>query len=178
MVGQKGNPKMLAEKFNGEDFLHFSESVPSSLHLLRAVEQTDEALRKEKRILGGLVEQGNLYLEALRTGHGSESNLSDLEGRLEGAIYQAKQALLQLIEFDRGRRSSAFDDPELDGDKEALIVSGYDEKIALLGELYNLIEDIHWELQEHAADQNEAAGEIYHSPSWDDFWSALKSDED
>ncbi len=134
----------------------FSQTAGASLDLLRAVEMTVDALRKEQTLLSAFIKTGRNLQECVQNLLHSE--VIDHDDSTAQLLEQVEKKAQDVYDLYTRKMQSAIDDKKLNGDHKEDVVSEYKQTLELLAEFHNLLSELRWAIMEHDADVAEEAG--------------------
>ncbi len=125
-------------------------SESASVDLLKAVDETVDALVRQQNTLRSHIEMALWFLDQVEA---QESNAEiDESDEADAAFQRAQAALRHLIENLKLKKGYAQDDGCLNGCHEESVLGAYEETIQYAMELFDTIEHLRIALQEHDAD--------------------------
>jgi len=120
-----------------------------SLHLLKAIDETVDALAAEQRSIAGLISVSHMIRESLRACAHKEQ--IDPEGEVLEKLENAETSMQKYVVVLEKNKSAAYADPELHDPHEGDVVREYDLTVGLLKEFHDAFVDMRWALLEHDA---------------------------
>lgn len=126
------------------------------LDILRAVDETVEALARDQTIFRGLVSISRFLIEEIDK-LGPTAQL-DPDSEICSGLLGAEKSVAEMAAALCPCRDAALRDPELRGDHEAAVVGEYECLMHLSGELHAALRDLRWAVLEHDADLESPEG--------------------
>ena len=146
-------------------------AASATLDLLRAVDETVDALTRIQRMLRYDIDMANWLVDAVLVD--KERKEIDPEDMLDNLLEKGENSIREAIEGMKIRRRAATEDAELKGFHEDSVVSEYDNTIEQLTDLFNAIEQLRIVVREHDADLSHDVGPF---TSADELIAALNTD--
>jgi|GEM_PF-3393003 hypothetical protein len=148
-----------------ERLRRFGDEAASAnrLELLKAIEETLDALALERRRVSTLIDNGEMLIESITK---SSTMVFDQDGELTQQLERIERGLREeSIPTLIAKRNAAYADPQIRGDYCDGIVSAYDELISRMEKLHDTTVNLRWAVMEHDADLEKPIGDEFQSPA-------------
>jgi len=133
----------------------------ANLELLRAVDETVDALVHEQKTLRSHLDMALWFLNQIES-HEADS-IIDSDDEAEVSFARAQASLRHFIDTLRLKKNCAIDDRELNGSHEESVTDAYEETITYAVDLFEMIEQLRMVLSEHDADAS-TVSDTFSSP--------------
>ncbi|RDH88682.1 MAG: hypothetical protein DIZ77_07280 [endosymbiont of Seepiophila jonesi] len=149
------------------------ESATTSLDLLRAVDQTVDALSRQQRKLMPNLEMAHWLLGMLERAKVTHEAI-DPDGELDRGLERAEIATQSHVEVLKAKQDAAFRDSKLRDHHEEAVVAAYQETIGLASDIFDAVEALRIYIREFDADASGSTGQAFTSA--EDIIEALDSE--
>lgn len=129
-----------------------------SLHLLRDIETTIQALCYDRTRFEGVAKFAHAVAEAFRNGRIKRDKPFDPEGKAEESLLRAQEAARKLYDRLIERRDAARQDERL-ADEDG-VVDEFTRTIVVMADLHNGLNELRWAIGEYDADIAKGSGPI------------------
>ena len=134
--------------------VRFTESINTSLELLRAIEQTVDMLASDERLLEEVTHALQKVTEEIEA---LEVKLPEMDKHID-QFERSAEFLANHVKILFTKRGATIESPHLTGENQELIVMAYDRAIEGIKRTLEASECMKWALMENQADHDETIG--------------------